>query len=42
MYINRIVDGKIVECWANGDDLGMMRQLVFSPHGAIRERLTSE
>ena len=25
--IDRIVDGKIVECWAHVDELGLMQQL---------------
>jgi hypothetical protein len=25
--INRIVDGKAVECWTNADDLGLLQQL---------------
>ncbi len=31
IHIGRIVDGKIVEHWGNGDDLGMMQQLGALP-----------
>jgi predicted ester cyclase len=27
IHILRVVDGKIVEHWGHGDDMGMMRQL---------------
>lgn len=27
MHIMRLIDGKIVERWGHGDDMGMMRQL---------------
>jgi predicted ester cyclase len=30
-YICRLVDGKIVERWANSDELGMLRQLGAIP-----------
>lgn len=33
IFIVRIEDGKIVEAWRNGDDLGMMRQLGALPMG---------
>jgi steroid delta-isomerase-like uncharacterized protein len=29
--INRIVDGKLVECWTNSDDLGLLQQLSAIP-----------
>lgn len=29
--IDRLADGKLVECWANTDDLGMLRQLGVVP-----------
>ncbi len=29
--IDRIADGKVVECWPNADELGMMRQLGVLP-----------
>jgi steroid delta-isomerase-like uncharacterized protein len=29
--IDRIVDGKAVECWTNSDDLGMLQQLGVVP-----------
>lgn len=29
--IDRIANGKVVECWANADDLGMMRLLGIVP-----------
>jgi steroid delta-isomerase-like uncharacterized protein len=29
--IDRIVNGKVVECWTNADDLGMMRMLGVVP-----------
>ena len=29
--IDRIADGKVVECWTNADDLGMMRLLGVIP-----------
>ncbi len=29
--IDRVVDGKVVECWTNTDDLGQMRQLGVIP-----------
>jgi steroid delta-isomerase-like uncharacterized protein len=29
--IDRVVDGKVVECWTNADDLGMMRVLGVVP-----------
>lgn len=32
--IDRIADGKIIECWSNTDDLGLLQQLgVISPQG---------
>jgi steroid delta-isomerase-like uncharacterized protein len=31
IHIMRIVDGKIVEHWGHGDDMGMMRQLGAMP-----------
>ena len=37
IHIFRIDEGRIVEHWANSDDLGMLRQLgVVSPHEALR------
>jgi len=29
--IDRVVDGKVVECWTNTDDLGLMQQLGVIP-----------
>ncbi|MCA1677779.1 MAG: ester cyclase [Actinobacteria bacterium] len=34
IHIFRILDGKLVEHWANRDDAGMMRQLGLLPIGA--------
>jgi steroid delta-isomerase-like uncharacterized protein len=31
MSIDRIVDGKTVECWTNSDDLGLLRQIGAIP-----------
>jgi steroid delta-isomerase-like uncharacterized protein len=29
--INRFADGKVVECWTNADDLGLLQQLGVIP-----------
>jgi predicted ester cyclase len=31
MFIDRIVNGKAVEQWGNGDDLGLLQQLGVIP-----------
>jgi steroid delta-isomerase-like uncharacterized protein len=30
--IDRIIDGKVVECWTNMDELGLLQQLGIVPH----------
>lgn len=32
--IDRIADGKVLECWTSGDDLGLLRQLGMVPRPA--------
>jgi steroid delta-isomerase-like uncharacterized protein len=46
MHIDRLVDGKVVEHWGQGDQAGMMRQLGIVPvpgiglfYAALRQRL---
>jgi predicted ester cyclase len=34
IHITRLVDGRIVEHWSRGDDLGMLRQLGLLPEAA--------
>ena len=34
VHIDRVINGKIVEHWGQGDTLGMMRQLGVHPYGA--------
>jgi steroid delta-isomerase-like uncharacterized protein len=32
--IDRVVDGKVAECWSNSDDLGLLRQIGAIPEPA--------